>query len=1142
MVSAACSLCPARVSGGFRRSAPLLVLLLLLMNTDVSALEAVILEESAHGSAEALSRELGGRIEDAGYAVNYAGCGDLCDAAKLASADLLVLPDASALPFQAVPVIHDFLKAGGDIIAFNAPLGRELLMAEGGGWLNRPQWRMRYGAEMLTHTLIPFTPEDIAGWHRGAADMDIPATYKTVEAPESPSGRALHVWVSNHNGWDTFHSTPMEKPFPEGHTLTVFFAKGGPKTPELSVEWREKDGSRWIATIPLSTNWEPFVLQPSDFRFWESTESRRGTQFNPDNAMELAIGLSNTHTNAGGGEHEYFVGAFGTAPRTALHEKMLTRFEMPALDTLTRNYKFFPCRDVAGIKVRSGQCILQPGNIPMPDAVYASHPRPRGAGFDKDRAWRWTPLLEAATADKEWRGNPATLLVHADGDYKGGAWASFAVRDRAWYANPEVLDMAGRIAAKMADGVFILDGGTDFYTYFDEQPMRLGMRVANLSEKERTLHGEANLTPRDKTSPVFTSSWRFQVMPGEVAVLEDPVAVKERGGDGPWTVEARLSAEEGGVLLDTVSHEAHIWKPSPDPSYVTVEDGEFMLDGKRWRVHGVNYMPSSGIGIEDQPYFEFWIGARAYDPEVIQRDLDHIADMGMNAVSIFIYRESMEAQNLLDLLRRLQVMGLKADLSLRPGTPLDFRWEEMRELLAYYRIAEHDCIFGLDLAWEPMFGNHDARRRWDPAWREWITERYGSIENAAADWEYEAPRDEQGRVSNPLNHWTVDDGPWRVFVAAYRRFLDTLLYEYYSRARTLVRSVNPNHLVSYRMTEAGNPTFRWGERIPHQWPYLAGAVDILEPEAYGRIGGWEKVKPGWFQHAWARCCAPHLPMMWKEAGVNEWATHMTYPSPEESTFKQEYYRNLYRMFTGSRCAGIFFWWYPGGYRVNENSDYGIINPDGSDRAVTRVIREHAQALLEGPSPAEPDHWFEVDRDKHPDGIAGIYDDIREDFWKAVAAGKTPGLRTPASGTTTADCPMIAVGNRPYTGKNPPKYIDGFFDAVEVGHPEKGWLPVEDNGAIELPESAPVRVRLTCTNLGEAAWRSPRNHDGKGSVWIVCEDDSSAQPACMIPEDVPRFGTLEHLELTLPEGSSQYTLRFSVKDRCRFGPAFRFSVK
>src|SRR5690606_28362746 len=101
-------------------------------------------------------------------------------------------------------------------------------------------------------------------------------------------------------------------------------------------------------------------------------------------------------------------------------------------------------------------------------------------------------------------------------------------------------------------------------------------------------------------------------------------------------------------------------------------------------------------------------------------------------------------------------------------------------LLEHYRIAEHDCVFALDLAWEPMFPDQAGRTRYDEAWRAWIEERYGSIGAAEADWKFDAPRDANGGVTNPADVMLTEDGPWRVMAAAYRRFLDTLLYAHYN--------------------------------------------------------------------------------------------------------------------------------------------------------------------------------------------------------------------------------------------------------------------------------------------------------------------------------------------------------------------------
>ena len=85
--------------------------------------------------------------------------------------------------------------------------------------------------------------------------------------------------------------------------------------------------------------------------------------------------------------------------------------------------------------------------------------------------------------------------------------------------------------------------------------------------------------------------------------------------------------------------------------------------------------------------------------------------MNLNAVSVFIPHESLRAQHLLDFLRRCEALGLRVNQSLRPGTPMDFRWQEMKELIEYYRLAQNDAVFAYDLAWEPSHGDHDQQER-----------------------------------------------------------------------------------------------------------------------------------------------------------------------------------------------------------------------------------------------------------------------------------------------------------------------------------------------------------------------------------------------------------------------------------------------
>jgi hypothetical protein len=298
-----------------------------------------------------------------------------------------------------------------------------------------------------------------------------------------------------------------------------------------------------------------------------------------------------------------------------------------------------------------------------------------------------------------------------------------------------------------------------------------------------------------------------------------------------------------------------------------------------------------------------------------------------------------------------------------------------------------------DLAWEPSHYGHEHQTAYASLWTDWVRARFGGVAAAEKAWGCRAPRIESSdNVAVPSMEQLTRDGEWRELVADYRCFLDDLVRNRYAEARRLVRSIDGRHPVSFRMQHAGDPTYNWDRMLPYDLYGLAGAVDIWEPEAYGRIGDWEMVRPGRFTADYARLCDPAKPLVWAEMGANAWDPNRGEAREDRLRFIADYYRHFYRMMRESGADGVFFWWYPGGFRVGENSDFGIINPDGTDRPVTQVIREEGPRFLEAPPMRRPEVWIEVDRRADARGLYGAYEAVKDRYWEAVAAGRTPGLR------------------------------------------------------------------------------------------------------------------------------------------------------
>lgn len=837
----------------------------------------------------ALAQQLAAALRGAGYEPEPTSLEVLTNPARLTNGHyaLLVLADARSLPTATVPAIESYLKAGGNLLALRAPAWESPLCEIQGNWISRETYEKRLADEKPQHLVEAFADANLPGWWRSSNDLQTKALYRVV--PDG-SGTALHASVARLTSWDTFISPPWQHPFPANHTLTCFRAKGGPRTRQLALEWDEQDGSRWIAVVNLSPEWKQYALPPQAFKLWESPgRGEPGDGFNPARAARFSVGLALSHTGLQGQEHEYWFAGLGTAP-SPFGPLEFPLASVPRLESLSPGYQFLEI--TTPIRVRSddqkepleawerertaGVLLNQEARPPFGAArasrarLLGLHPRPRGVGFNQDRPFRWEPLLGAYdSVSGDYRGAVAALLVQVAPPFRPGVWAVFTPADEAFYLQPLVTNCLRQVLARMRRGVFLTEAGSESFTLFGGQKFRAGAEVVNFGRTTATnltlavqLAGRSGRTQRTVLERTFT------LAPGQTARCDQDGLDLHQGEE---VISAVLSAPD--CPLDALAHELAVWKPKSNPEFIRAARGGLWLGGHPWKAHGVNYMPSTGLGVASARFFEHWLGRGAYDPAVVERDLQRVKAMNLNAVSIFIDHQSLPAQNLLDFLRRCDNLGLRVNQSLRPGTPMDFRWNEMRELIEFYRLAQNDIIFAYDLAWEPSHGNHDEQERaYAGLWQNWALARYGSVDAAERAWSVSAPRNpaQTNRLSVPPMTDLVHDGPWRKMAADYRRFLDAQLHQHYAEARRLVAALDPHHAVSFRMSCAGDPTCLLEGFLPYDFYGLARAVDLWEPEAYGRIGDWERVRAGEFTAAYGRLCDPDKPLIWAEMGYNAW--------------------------------------------------------------------------------------------------------------------------------------------------------------------------------------------------------------------------------------------------------------------------------
>ena len=732
--------------------------------------------------------------------------------------------------------------------------------------------------------------------------------------------------------------------------------------------------------------------------------------------------------------------------------------------------------------------------------------RPRGLGNPltgeggSQLPYRFLPLVLARGADGALRGVPGAAVLHSTGSAAGGVWATLGLPPAR--LGPEA-DYAAAFMAQVLHraiaGVFLMAGGGPA-TVSAGASLVLGASVAGVDAGGMRL------------------SISFALDGRTVATAPLPMAVSvETTAPTAGEHEVSVQLRHGPDLLDQITAPLRTLpaQPTRRQAPVTVVGGEFVAGGRPWRPVGINYWPRSTSGLRTTLFWPSvsasgWLLPLLYDPDVVEADLTAMAQLGFNLVSGIQYYQSEQAPALRDFLARCDAHGIRANISVSGANPLAPDVSALTALIEAANIQQDGAIFAYDLAWEPTLGDQAARARYAPAWQAWVQDQYGGFTRAATAW------GSAGGEDGPTDSQLTQDGPWRAMVAAYRRFVDDLITAGYAHVWRAIRDTGDRHLLGARTGYGGTGQMAVVPRMPFDLASGTLLLDFVSPEGYGLGPSWAATAPGGFITAYGRAVAAGHPVYWAEWGLSIWSSPVTLQASQA-----ELYQSMYRMIAASRANGGCGWWFPGGYRVDERSDFGVFNPDGTPRPAAQAIRAAVHTLAaQGPLP-EPDVWLEVDRDRWVQGVAGALAELGPQYAAALAAGQLPGVRLPGTGTDSLNCPLVAVGARAYPGYGPVQALNAAFVRVRVA----SGAEVADGGSV--PPGATLEVKVG--NTAPAAWVD--------NVRLVVEQ--AGGPVQHLPLQstgpVPFLGMAATAPVHLSGAKGPVRLQMEAVGRTRFGP-------
>ncbi len=1124
---------------------------------------AILGDDRPHGGP-ALSNPLADRLRQAGFDVTVLDSHQAIDRDVLCSKKffLYVVPHCSTYPAAGFEALAAFIEQRGHVLFLGGPLLDDPIWWRQDRWFNRHDAQQAKRNVRAEHHPLPITPQSAAHWTRTSNRPHRPGAWQVVA--DGPDGEAcFRFFCENLTGWDGYLSAATQRLFGPGHDLLTFLARGGPRTDRLVIEIQELDGSRWMAVIPLTTEWQRISLVPSDFQYWSDSPTRddRGgpeDRLQPDQARRVNFQLAQSHAPAlPQGEHQFWIADIGTCVNPVCDLPLAEALPDRSLETIYPRYKLYPLgsaddpawpsADEVGSRFRATINHLAdalPENDSRPISVLDQHaggmmlqamhcaiPRTMGRGMDRNHPWRYIPLLDAVDADGIRRGSPAWLVLQHANSRAGSVLAGLGMHDPDVLTSATFHDLVCTISSRLGEGGFLKEAGTQHFAYWPDEPLQIGATMVNVAT--RPIELSLRVVIRDQANhPVYTTT----VAPFEVSAGQEHAWRETWNPPSSQPAVYTITTEllHCDRIVDRIVHDVAVLDTQPtDPDrFMRVSGNDFVVNGDRWYPVGINFWPRYVSGMDQDDFWAGWLRSAFYEPELVEEDLLRMKSLGINMVSIQA-NDPKYYRNLLDFTRRCARHEIYVNLFCGLASPLAFREEALRQFIETAQLANNPTIMAYDTIWEP--GNYvfqgDRRSGWDSAWRAWVIEQYGSMEAAEADWQFTGRRDEQQRLISPPDQHFREDGPWRVMMAAYRRFMDDATSRRWNQAHRKLREIDPHHLIS----------FRQGNTLPHDFVFTGTPkhIDFICPEGYAIPHSEAGYFAAGFITKYVHYTTGGKPVVWSEFGQSVWDPQTMSPSPARIDEVADYHELFYRMTLESGANGTVPWWWPGGYRVGEQSDYGIVHPDGTPRPAAELITRYGPRLRQPRTWPKPTVWFTMDRDAHAGGYWHVcFNTGAEAYRQAVEAGQHLGIRSAATGGNSANVPHVAIGNRPHTGQNPPKYLNAEFNWLQVRDASGQWVEATQDATIDVTPGEAVVARLSVGNTQETLWLAPDSHLAPtGTVVLRSTDASQVNGQWPLPSDTPSLTDADFQQITLATAIAQNTrveLRMAVVGFGSFG--------
>ncbi len=1024
----------------------------------------------------------------------------------LAEGHVLLIADVEHFPVHLWRPLERYIESGGNAVFW----GSRPFAGRSGGV--PAQWEAVSGkaAEIPGCSSIQL-------WSSRAAEGEEGGTLRIVRPAEVP-WEAVEVTLADFRTQNLLVSPSFDAAGCNAETF-CFYAYGDSNTTRLVVRVELDDGTIWQTTEELDRNWRLHVILRTRFQQVTPTGEEPTEPFAQRGAVKrLLIGLDNEVAPQRPGSHVY-----GLSDLRLLVDGSVFPVREPDIPMLS------PSFNRVSTETSLIQSLQDDGQHELQRLERYESPvlLKNQLSVSGTRGLRAIPLFSGVDrVTGELNGWVATLFVESFAEDRYGVWGWVGLdaneRNRRWIG-----DLLSACVSRVSRGVFItgipvippvMSGNELLEVEVNwAAPLDAGGRLRVTGE---LLAGDGRRLRRVTSSMLSASDMAHPTHQTKINLGRMPALQT-----GVQDYIVRLALEDVSAsdqIYDESIHPIKVGGTHPNVvlPWLKCSGSRFVSERQAVYIMGVRYAPTAHLMLPAEPAGR-WLEAPWFDPEQVQLDMEKLADLNINAVLVPC-SDLGQVEGLRYLIHEAEKHGIRVALELEGLSPIHGDMEQVGKLIQALNLEEEPVVFALFFSPETFLGTEEERSRLDPAWREWLTEQYGSLSRAERMLGKPAwSRD--GLLCGPSNEELAGRGLHPVAVLVYRRFVDDYLSRRYGCLKRFIRSLGCRQLLSATACAVSDYA-----RYPGDFSAGSLHLDFLSPSAEGCNGPDESFMELGFLTAYGRGGHGFIkPVVWMNFGPPMGGA----PQRADLINQERIFDAVFEMVNRSSAAGTFATAYSSARGV-EQSDRGIVSPLGEKRPVCMTFSRHMRRLRT--SMIYPATWKGrvFSRSAGPEGLAGLLREWRGVYADELAENAGQELRPFGFGRNTTDMPLLVVGGLPHVDPAP----------LECANAE--WGDVWVNGRPVLREAGAAldvewgdTVRLALVNSGVTAWAAARP-DQQGTVWVQVHMPGGRERRMALPMVVP--GSEEYVEWTASE-TGAWTFRATIAGVGDFGELLRIEV-